>query len=120
MLPLCDIVAVYNANTGGFQAAIAGAWGVSAPAALPAGADITASAAAIQAAGIPTRFYYDDADTLITPASVLAMAGVTGGTAVEIPEDLGHAESEINAASLIGGGVWKDMTDHVLAAQAAA
>lgn len=119
LLPLCDIVTAYTNNVGGLQASMATAWGVTAPAALPAGADLLATADGILDAGIPTRFYYDDADTTIPQASVLAMAELTGGSTVEISADLGHTEAEIAQIELIGGGQWRDLIAHIVAAQAA-
>lgn len=118
MMPLCDIVGAYTANLSGLQASIATAWGVVAPAALPTEADLLPLASIIKDTGIPTRFYYDDADTVTLPATIIDMAARTGGSLVEIEEDLGHTEAEIAKGELIGGGQWKDLTDHILAAQA--
>lgn len=112
ILPLADIVGAYTANIGGLQASIAAAWGVVAPAALPAGADITASAAAIKTANIPGRLYYEDSDTITLPATQLAMAATIGASSVLIdPADLGHTENTVWEASKIGGvaGAWTDL-----------
>lgn len=116
VLPLCDIVGAYNANIGGLQAAIAGAWGVVAPAALPAGADITVTAAAIKTAKIPSKMYYEDSDTVTLPATQTAMAATIGADAVLIePADLGHTEATVWEASKVGGaaGAWTDLINFV-------
>lgn len=52
----------------GVNASVDAAWGVTYPAALPAGADFIANAATLR--GIPYRAYYSTADVVVLPAEV--------------------------------------------------
>lgn len=79
LIPLVDIVGLYESNTGGFRAQIGTAWGVTYPTPLPADADILAQAATLS--GIPIRLYYAPDDPLIDPADVVAFTAAVGPSA---------------------------------------
>ena len=73
---LCDLVAFYNAN--GNPGYLADAWSVTAPAALPAAANITAHANLV---GIPWMDYQCDDDATVPLATAQAMAAHIGSSA---------------------------------------
>lgn len=93
IIPLWDLVALYDGDVGGLQASVATAWGVTAPAALPASADIAANAGL--AAGIPHLAGYSTTDTLISPSWVTDYTTAVGGTAVVTNPDSGHTNASV-------------------------
>lgn len=115
-LPLCDIVGAYEADTGGLRDDIGTAFGVTYPTALPSNANLLQIAGQINGFDIPTKFWYDDSDTIIPPASVTQMATITGGTAYELTPDSGHTEAGIRDISLVGSRPWGAVLDHIIAA----
>lgn len=102
MIPLCDLVYAYENNTLGLRAQIGTAWGVTYPTPLPARADVTSTASALNGV-VPARFYYATDDTVIPTATVTAMAATTGGTAVNLGNAGGHNEPSIKAIIDRGG-----------------
>lgn len=93
LIPLWDLTAFYTANVGGKQPEIAGAWGVTAPAALPSSADIATNAHL--AAGIPTLAGYSTVDTTVLPAWVTAYTTAVGGTAIITDSTYGHSDQAV-------------------------
>lgn len=93
IIPLWDLVAFYQGDVGGLQSSVAAAWGVTAPAALPAGADIAANASL--AAGIPHLAGYSTTDALIDPDWVTAYTAAVGGTAQVTNPNSGHTNASI-------------------------
>lgn len=101
ILPLVSMGDFYGNNKGGFQASVAGAWGVTAPAALPTRADPsgTANVTAIASSG-PLRGYYSTADTLMTPAlepNFAAAVLAAGGDCTFTVCDTVHGHSDISS-----------------------
>lgn len=93
LIPLWDLTAFYAAASGPVQAEIATAWGVTAPAALPVGANIAAGAPA--AKGIPTLAGYSTADTTVLPAWVTSYSATVGAAARVIDTTAGHSDAAI-------------------------
>lgn len=93
LIPLTDLVAFYNANVGGSQAQVGTAWGVVAPAALPASANIAANASL--AASVPWLAGYSSVDTTVLPAWVTAYTAAVGGTAIVTDSTFGHSDQAI-------------------------
>lgn len=100
IIPLTNLVGFYNNNVGGAQPQIATAWGVTAPAALPAAADIQSQAANL---AVPTQLYYSGSDATINPADTTAFAAAAGITPVNVGTQ-GHSEGTISDAVNQGGG----------------
>ncbi len=98
LIPLWDLVALYEANILGKQTEIGTAWGVTAPAALPSAADVAANAAL--AAGIPTLAGYSTADAVVAPSWVTDYVAAVGGTAVVTDTVYGHADQAIGGMPL--------------------
>lgn len=92
LIPLLDLVGLYNANTSGVAAEIATAWGVTAPATLPPSADIAANVNL--AAGIPAKFWYSGNDTIVLPAWVTNYATALGAEAIDVGTN-GHSDATI-------------------------
>lgn len=96
-IPVCNLTEIYtttaDAATGNtvMKNAIATAWGVTAPASLPAGADPYLSPGELT--GVPIRYWYGDSDPLILPASAAAFATATGATASPVVG--GHGDSTV-------------------------
>lgn len=88
------------------QAQIATAWGVTAPAALPARADPYDNAAAM--AAVPTWIGYSTADTTVTPAQCQAMAAAIGSAAstVQVSNTSTHGDTEASDALTAGVAGW--------------
>lgn len=93
LIPLLDLTAFYAANPGAVANEVAGAWGVVAPAALPAGANIAANAAL--AKSVPLLAGYSTVDTTVLPAWVLAYVAAVGGTAMITDTTVGHSDQAI-------------------------
>lgn len=116
LIPMANIIRIYTDNTLGLRSAIGTAWGVTYPTPLPAGADLLAQAPTVDANDIPVKFWYDDADPVILPADVTALAAAAGGTAVEIdPADLGHTEGSIKAVVDSGAGHSSEIINFLIA-----
>lgn len=82
VIPAWDIADIRDNDRGGYRDDIDDAWGVTYPAALPAGANPATDNAG--ANGIPYLAYYASDDTLVLPATVTAGAAAIGGTAVSV------------------------------------
>lgn len=93
LIPLCDGVAFYNANTGAVATEIGNAWGVTAPAALPPRADNAANASL--AASVPWLAGYSSVDTTVLPAWVTAYTAAVGGTAIITDSTYGHSDQAV-------------------------
>lgn len=93
VIPLLNIQSAYTTNYGSLRAQIEAAWGVTYPAALPAGAAIHTGAAALNGV-IPSRVYYAGNDTVIDPAVTQAVAATMGATAVDLGTN-GHSEASL-------------------------
>lgn len=99
VLGVSDLVTDYGrADLAFLQADIAGAWGVVAPAALPAGANTLTRAATIAALKKPYLAFYSVADTTILPTETEALRAVLGGKSVNVGNQ-GHTEAGIQAAA---------------------
>jgi pimeloyl-ACP methyl ester carboxylesterase len=97
LIPLWNLTAFYAANPGSVATEVGAAWGVTAPAALPAAADIAGRASL--AAGIPTLAGYSSSDTTVLPTWVTAYAAAVGGTAINLGTN-GHSDATIGQMSL--------------------
>lgn len=84
----------YNTNSGGFQAAIGTAWGVTYPTPLPAGADLLAECPAMLGR-VPSVVYYSTVDTTITPNHVTEYAAASGAQAIVCDATFGHSDLSI-------------------------
>lgn len=95
LIPLVDLVSFYNANVSGTQAQIAGAWGVTAPAALPASADIFRNA--LSGGSVPQLLGYSSVDQIVQPAWVQAYVSALGGWPTTIVTDstYGHSDQAV-------------------------
>lgn len=93
LIPLWDLVAFYTLNTFGTQAEIAGAWGVSPGAALPAAANVAANAK--KQLGVPTLCGYSTVDTTVLPAWPVAYGANVGATMVITDTTQGHSDAAI-------------------------
>lgn len=95
LIPLLDLVAFYNNNVGGSQSEIAAAWGVTAPAALPASANIAANVQ--MAATVPLLAGYSSVDQTVQPAWVQAYVNALGSDASMMVTDstYGHSDQAI-------------------------
>lgn len=115
IIPLCDIVTMYNTNAGGLQAEIGSSWGVTYPTPLPSAADITSTAAAMNGA-VPSQLLYSGVDAFIPPSTVTAMSSVIGASRLSnIDSSYGHAEGTINeAVSLGGAGTAADIANFIM------
>lgn len=92
-IPVWDLVGLYVANTGGYQAPIGASWGVTPPAPLPATADVATNAP--NAAGIPTLAGYSTADQIVKPTWVTSYVAKVGGTAIVTDTVYGHSDQAI-------------------------
>jgi hypothetical protein len=94
-IPIIDLVGVYNNNIHSSQASIATAWGVTAPAALPARADLLTTATAL--AGKPWWLGYSTADTWALPAPVTSLATKIGASCVAtaVSTSLDHSDAVV-------------------------
>lgn len=107
IIPLSDMLVVYETNRGSFRNSIGTAWGVTYPTPLPAQADLMGlHAPVIKANSIPCRFHYSTIDTLIPPSEVIALAAATGGVAEAVDFSSGHTETTIGSSMAKGGGFW--------------
>lgn len=103
IIPLCDLDYIYQGNVGGLRAQIGTAWGVTYPTALPAGAIISSSAAALNGV-VPSQMYYSTVDALIPTAQVTTMGTTIGASPVTaVDSTYGHNEGSIQAAVDLGG-----------------
>lgn len=106
ILPLVDLKAFYAANTGGNQASIAAAWGVTAPAALPARADVANTAIALR--GMPWLVGYSSGDDLIPPSTVTTFASLIGPSCTAtVISNLIHSDAAVGGfvtAAIPDGG----------------
>jgi pimeloyl-ACP methyl ester carboxylesterase len=96
LIPVIDLAARYADNTGGNQTLIAAAWGVTAPAALPADADLLDRANEI---GCPVLAYYASDDVWSDDIATMAAASPQPFTAVNVGA-LGHDNAAIAAADI--------------------
>lgn len=93
LIPLFDLLAFYAANPGAVATEVGTAWGVTAPAALPAGASIAAGAHL--AARVPLLAGYSTADVTVLPAWVTAYVAAVGGTAIVTDTTFGHSDQAV-------------------------
>lgn len=82
---------------------------------LPAGADLSAEYATINAADIPVRLHYTTSDLLIPAAGVLSDAALLGATTVDLGGSAGHAEATVGLFNALGAG---DSSDYLAFLQA--
>jgi hypothetical protein len=94
IIGLCDVGNLYSTNALAQAASIAAAWGVTYPAALPAGAEIKGLAAGLR--GLPWQMWCSDGDTVIPIATVQAFGAAIGGP-VHITNHGDHGEASIDA-----------------------
>lgn len=114
LIPQSNIIRNYEENTIGLRAGIGTAWGVTYPTPLPSGADLVALAPAMNGV-VPSTLWYDDADTVILPADVIALGTAAGSTLVEVPPDLGHTESTTKAIVDLGAGSASEIINFFMA-----
>jgi|GEM_PF-4718237 len=77
IMPVSDISDIYvNQRVSNARTSIGGAWGVTYPTPLPAGADLAGQASL--AAAVPCRLDYGSADTTVIPSTVAALAAAWG------------------------------------------
>lgn len=115
IIPLCDLDYIYQNNVAGLRAQIGTAWGVTYPAALPAGAIISSTAAAL-AGNIPSRLYYSTVDALIPTAQVTTMGTTIDAEAVVAVDNThGHTEGSVQLVVNRGGtGTAQEVIDFLL------
>lgn len=94
ILPVVDLQDIRVNDRGGYRSSIDSAWGVTYPAALPAGANPTGHAASV--AGIPTQVWYAPDDAVCTAATVEAFATATDAELHSLG-NLGHTAAAIQA-----------------------
>lgn len=97
IIPASDISDIYTNNRGTYQASIATAWGVTAPAALPAGANLPAQAVA---GAFPYQAYYSSADMIVIPSTVTTLATALGGTATIVDTTAGHSDATVGKVDI--------------------
>jgi len=100
IMPVSDLNDTYNNNrVNNAQASLSAAWGVVAPAALPAGADLIGQAPL--AAQVPCRLDYGSADTTVIPSTVAALAAAWGKNCVATVTDTtnNHGDNLIASTS---------------------
>lgn len=116
IIPLCDLNYIYQNNIAGLRPQIETAWGVTYPAALPSGAIISSSAAALNGA-VPSQLFYSTADALIPTSQVTTMGATIGANPVQaVDSTAGHNEPSIQKAVDLGGaGTTKTIIDFLLA-----
>lgn len=112
IIPLTNLAYFYANNIGGAGAQIGTAWGVTYPAALPAGSDTQAMAASL--AGIPGRIYYSGSDATIRPVDSTGFASAAGWTATNLGT-LGHSENTIGQLVDLGAGHSAEVIDFLKA-----
>lgn len=108
IIPLTNLVGFYNNNVGGSQAEIGTAWGVTAPAALPASADVQAQGINLT---VPARIYYSHTDTTVQPADTIAFCSAVNHSQGIVPTDVGangHSEATIADVDNLGAGQFSD------------
>lgn len=94
VLSIPDLSNAYLNNLGGNQANIASAWGVTAPAALPAGADPNRDHR-VALTGKPIQLHYATDDTYST--NIAAFAAATGAQTMSLGAT-GHTDAAVAAA----------------------
>lgn len=110
-LPVTSIRNIYEGNLSGLQAEIATAWGVTAPAALPAAADLLANASSLN--NIPTWLYHAGNDTLINANDITALQNATKKAQVKGPIGTsGHSDASIGQIGLATNN-WQDVIQHL-------
>lgn len=98
LLPTPDLTSIYTGNpVAGSRAAIEAAWGVTYPAALPAGSDPALQTAALT--GIPYQGWYATDDPYTSTATQQSFAAAVGGTANSLGA-LGHTQTAVAAVSI--------------------
>jgi hypothetical protein len=93
LIPLLDLVAFYAANAGGTQGQVGTAWGVTAPAALPARADNATNAHLAE--NVPLLVGYSSVDATVLPAWVTPYVAKVGGTALVTDSTFGHSDQAV-------------------------
>lgn len=93
LIPLLDLVSFYAANPGAVANEMAAAWGVATGAALPAAANIAATAT--KQNGVPTLIGYSSVDTTVLPAWVRAYAAKIGAPTIVTDSTYGHSDAAI-------------------------
>lgn len=113
IIPLTNLVYMYENNVGGSQAEIATAWGVTAPAALPTNADIQSQADLLT---VPTKLYYSGSDATIRPVDTTGFASAAGTpiTPVNVGT-LGHSEDTIGQVNDRASGSASEVIDFLKA-----
>jgi hypothetical protein len=95
-LTICDLSSVYTANLGGFRSQIEAAYGVTYPAALPAGADpYRDHLAALSSVPLLCQYSSDDAYS----THIAEFAAATGATLINSGA-LGHSDASIAQADI--------------------
>jgi pimeloyl-ACP methyl ester carboxylesterase len=95
LIPLFDLTSfyAYPAYSGAVQNAIGTAWGVTAPAALPARANILSTASS--AAGIPHLIGYSSVDTTVLPPWSTNYGTAVGATMMITDSTYGHSDQAV-------------------------
>lgn len=115
IIPLSSIINYYTGlPAGATKNEIATAWGVVAPADLPAGADIVTLGTAMDGV-VPSRLYYASDDPLIPTADVIALGNAIGAEAVVDMGTGGHTETSVGKAFAYGGGAAGEIIEFLLA-----
>lgn len=113
LIPLLDLVDFYARNVGGSQSQIASAWGVTAPAALPAAANNAANAA--QAASVPLLCGYSSVDQTVYPTyvtSYVAAVNAAGGDATAQVTDSTYGHSDQAIGGMPAATIGEFLLDH--------
>lgn len=104
LIPYSDPVAVRDSNRLGLRTTIEAAWSIGNSDPLPSQALLKEThAPVVNSNGIPYLAYYAGDDTAALPAEVTTLAGLAGGTAINVG-NYGHTAAAINAAALYDGG----------------
>lgn len=112
IIPLTNMTYFYGSNIGGAQSEIAGAWGVTAPAALPTASQVQEEASTFN---MPIKLWYSHADALIRPADTTAFAAAAPHcTAVDVGAN-GHSDATGLDVINYGAGDGQDVVSFLLA-----
>jgi len=97
IIPVSDLDDIRNNDRNSYRSWIDTAYGVTYPAALPAGANPATSYSG--AVGIPYKTWYAADDTIVMASTVLALTAAIGGTATSVG-NLGHSNAAVGAVPI--------------------